>query len=174
MPLIMKLRTLRTLIPCSVIIRATSGFAPQQSVTSVSSHPRFVLSSAVIDRDETMHPDPDTIDDIQSLASTTLALLSGDEEAASSLIGGAERKRHVVTSVFEKYDVCGSGGCLKVKRVSYLSTRSLLIIVLFTFRYLRHAERRRDYCAFCRPVDGPGCGVVEGWRGRRELKCDRN
>ncbi|KAL7541558.1 hypothetical protein ACHAXR_011591 [Thalassiosira sp. AJA248-18] len=46
---------------------------------------------------------------LQSLASTTLALLSGDEDAASSLLGGASQKRHVVTQVFKAYDVCESG-----------------------------------------------------------------
>mmetsp|Transcript_19833 Transcript_19833/g.42557 ORF Transcript_19833/g.42557 Transcript_19833/m.42557 type:complete len:596 (+) Transcript_19833:154-1941(+) len=46
---------------------------------------------------------------LQSLASTTLALLSGDEDAASSLIGGASQKKHIVAKIFEGYDVCGSG-----------------------------------------------------------------
>ncbi|KAL7552099.1 hypothetical protein ACHAWF_015311 [Thalassiosira exigua] len=46
---------------------------------------------------------------LQSLASTTLALLSGDEDAASHLLGGASSKRHVVSRVFRHYDVCESG-----------------------------------------------------------------
>ena len=46
---------------------------------------------------------------LQSLASTTLALLSGDEDAASSLSGGAAHKKHIVTQVFQAYDVCESG-----------------------------------------------------------------
>ncbi|KAL7428233.1 hypothetical protein ACHAXH_002906, partial [Discostella pseudostelligera] len=46
---------------------------------------------------------------LQSLASTTLALLSGDEDAASSLAGGAALKKHIVTQVFQAYDVCESG-----------------------------------------------------------------
>ena len=46
---------------------------------------------------------------LQYLASTTLALLSGDEDAASSLSGGAAQKKEIVTQVFEAYDVCESG-----------------------------------------------------------------
>jgi len=46
---------------------------------------------------------------IQSLASTTLALLAGDETSASSLLGGASQKKLVVTRVFKAYDVCESG-----------------------------------------------------------------
>jgi len=46
---------------------------------------------------------------LQSLASTTLALLAGNEDAASILAGGASEKRHVVTQVFKAYDVCESG-----------------------------------------------------------------
>lgn len=46
---------------------------------------------------------------LQSLATTTLALLAGDEASASTLLGGAEKKRHVITKVFESYDVCSSG-----------------------------------------------------------------
>ena len=46
---------------------------------------------------------------VQSLASTTLALLSGDAEAAASLVGGAKRKKSIVQDVFSSYDVCGSG-----------------------------------------------------------------
>ena len=46
---------------------------------------------------------------LQYLASTTLALLSGNEDAASSLSDGAARKKHVVSRVFQAYDDCGSG-----------------------------------------------------------------
>jgi ribonuclease Z len=46
---------------------------------------------------------------LHHLASTTLALLSGNEEAAMSLSGGAGRKRDVVSGVFRAYDVCESG-----------------------------------------------------------------
>jgi len=46
---------------------------------------------------------------VQNLASTTLALLSGDAEAAASLVGGALRKKSIVQDVFSSYDVCGSG-----------------------------------------------------------------
>jgi len=46
---------------------------------------------------------------LQYLASTTLALLSGNEDAASSLSDGAARKKHVVSRVFRAYDDCGSG-----------------------------------------------------------------
>ncbi|KAL9190671.1 hypothetical protein ACHAXT_000377 [Thalassiosira profunda] len=52
---------------------------------------------------------PEIQQSLQSLASTTLALLSGDEEAASSLLGGASHKKQIVTQVFEHYDVCESG-----------------------------------------------------------------
>jgi hypothetical protein len=46
---------------------------------------------------------------LQYLACTTLALLSGNEEAASSLSDGAMQKKHVLTQVFRAYDNCGSG-----------------------------------------------------------------
>eukprot|EP00985_Skeletonema_marinoi_P006829 scaffold2995_cov140-Skeletonema_marinoi.AAC.12 len=54
-------------------------------------------------------PPADIQQSLQSLASTTLSLLSGDENAAAHLLGGASQKRHVVTNVFKAYDVCESG-----------------------------------------------------------------
>ena len=54
-------------------------------------------------------PPTDIQQSLQSLASTTLSLLSGDENAAAHLLGGASQKRHVVTNVFKAYDVCESG-----------------------------------------------------------------
>ncbi|KAL3795539.1 hypothetical protein HJC23_009252 [Cyclotella cryptica] len=46
---------------------------------------------------------------LQSLATATLSLLAGDEQSASSLLGGAAKKRHVLSQVFEAYDICRSG-----------------------------------------------------------------
>mmetsp|Transcript_26506 Transcript_26506/g.63589 ORF Transcript_26506/g.63589 Transcript_26506/m.63589 type:complete len:590 (+) Transcript_26506:45-1814(+) len=65
--------------------------------------------NAPVDREETSPSSPEIQQSLQSLASITLALLSGDEDAASSLSGGANHKRHVVTQVFQAYDVCESG-----------------------------------------------------------------
>jgi len=78
-------------------------------------HPTQALSSTKIDAPinrEEISPStssPEIQQALQSLASTTLALLSGDEDEASSLIGGASQKLHVVTQVFRAYDVCESG-----------------------------------------------------------------
>ena len=66
---------------------------------------------SIIEEQE-QQPPPTTADiqqSLQSLASTTLSLLSGDENAAAHLLGGASQKRHVVTNVFNAYDVCESG-----------------------------------------------------------------
>lgn len=57
----------------------------------------------------TTEPNEDIQSSLQSLATTTLALLAGDEASASTLLGGAAAKRHVITRVFEAYDVCSSG-----------------------------------------------------------------
>ena len=54
-------------------------------------------------------PNPELQFSLQSLATTTLALLAGDEISASTLLGGASQKRHVITQVFQAYDVCQSG-----------------------------------------------------------------
>merc|ERR1712232_1525420 len=54
-------------------------------------------------------PLDEAVDALNSLAQTTLALLSGDEESARSLAGCASRKRELVQKTFEKYDVSGSG-----------------------------------------------------------------
>ena len=54
-------------------------------------------------------PPADIQQSLQSLASTTLSLLSGDENAAAHLLGGASQKRHIITNVFKAYDVCESG-----------------------------------------------------------------
>eukprot|EP00580_Thalassiosira_gravida_P018622 CAMPEP_0201663872 /NCGR_PEP_ID=MMETSP0494-20130426/5528_1 /ASSEMBLY_ACC=CAM_ASM_000839 /TAXON_ID=420259 /ORGANISM="Thalassiosira gravida, Strain GMp14c1" /LENGTH=625 /DNA_ID=CAMNT_0048142545 /DNA_START=367 /DNA_END=2244 /DNA_ORIENTATION=+ len=65
----------------------------------------------IISREEITSPtgSPEIQQALQSLASTTLALLSGDEDAASSLMGGASEKKHIVTQVFNSYDACESG-----------------------------------------------------------------
>ncbi|KAL7522875.1 hypothetical protein ACHAWX_007631, partial [Stephanocyclus meneghinianus] len=46
---------------------------------------------------------------LQSLATATLSLIAGDENSASSILGGASKKRHVISQVFEAYDICRSG-----------------------------------------------------------------
>ncbi len=59
--------------------------------------------------DDIINSNPEIQNALQSLASTILALLAGDETSATSLLGGAARKRHVVTKIFQAYDVCESG-----------------------------------------------------------------
>ena len=61
------------------------------------------------DEDDMFATSPELQQALQSLASTTLALLAGDENSASSLLGGASKKRNVVAQVFQAYDVCESG-----------------------------------------------------------------
>ena len=72
----------------------------------------YSTPTSVVQPEEDLQQEPPTADiqqSLQSLASTTLSLLSGDENAASHLLGGASQKRHVVSSVFKAYDVCESG-----------------------------------------------------------------
>ena len=64
---------------------------------------------SIISSTTTIGSSPEIQQALQSLASTTLALLSGDEEAAKSLTGGASQKKKVITQVFSAYDVCESG-----------------------------------------------------------------
>ena len=52
---------------------------------------------------------PELQSSLTTLATTTLALLAGDESSASALLGGAVDKRHVISQVFGAYDVCQSG-----------------------------------------------------------------
>ena len=52
---------------------------------------------------------PELQSSLTTLATTTIALLAGDESSASALLGGATNKRHVISQVFGAYDVCQSG-----------------------------------------------------------------
>ena len=72
------------------------------SIRAADDREDLVISSPSENNEEIQHA-------LQSLAATTLALLSGDEEAASSLAGGATQKKNVITQVFKAYDVCESG-----------------------------------------------------------------
>eukprot|EP00579_Thalassiosira_antarctica_P018065 CAMPEP_0201938026 /NCGR_PEP_ID=MMETSP0903-20130614/40600_1 /ASSEMBLY_ACC=CAM_ASM_000552 /TAXON_ID=420261 /ORGANISM="Thalassiosira antarctica, Strain CCMP982" /LENGTH=597 /DNA_ID=CAMNT_0048479181 /DNA_START=44 /DNA_END=1837 /DNA_ORIENTATION=- len=89
---------------------AVSGFLQPQRQHC---RPNQALFSTKIDvpinREEISPSSPEIEQALQSLASTTLALLSGDEDAASSLLGRASQKRHIVTQIFQAYDVCESG-----------------------------------------------------------------
>lgn len=67
------------------------------------------VRSSVANLDESAGNIPELKESLQSLATTTIALLAGDETSASALLGGAEKKRHIVAQVFEAYDVCKSG-----------------------------------------------------------------
>ena len=89
------------LVPVATVV----GFL--QPIGNTIHHPTQALFSTEIDTPATSSPEIQQA--LQSLASTTLALLSGDEDAASSLLGGASQKRHIVTQVFKAYDVCESG-----------------------------------------------------------------
>lgn len=68
-----------------------------------------IEDECIISSTTTIGSSPEIQQALQSLASTTLALLSGDEEAAKSLTGGANQKKKVITKVFSAYDVCESG-----------------------------------------------------------------
>ena len=69
----------------------------------------IIEDECIISSTTTISSSPEIQQALQSLASTTLALLSGDEEAAKSLTGGANQKKKVITQVFSAYDVCESG-----------------------------------------------------------------
>ena len=96
---------------------------------SLDSHKRqqVILRST---KDETTNSGESTIElAVQSLASTTLALLSGDAAAASSLVGGAMRKKSIVQEVFSSYDVCGSGTLSQEETKSLFSDLSRSMVV---------------------------------------------
>ena len=75
----------------------------------VSSWPQYSSSAPITEQKQQSPPPDDIQQSLQSLAATTLSLLSGDENAATHLLGGAQQKRHVVSNVFKAYDVCESG-----------------------------------------------------------------
>merc|ERR1719191_1839304 len=65
---------------------------------------------------------------VSSLAEITLALLTGNEEAARALAGGAVQKKETVTRVFAAYDDCKSG-TLSYEEAQALFTRLARCIV---------------------------------------------
>lgn len=93
--------------------RTVFSFATLRSQQIFSSSPLYSTPPPVTSLKEELEQQPSPPADIQqslqSLASTTLSLLSGDENAAAHLLGGASQKRHVVANVFKAYDVCESG-----------------------------------------------------------------
>ena len=109
------------LLFCTLVICPAREVVSFSSSAVISCFPHVVAPSSllystptsVVQPEEDLQQEPPPTADIQqslqSLASTTLSLLSGDENAASHLLGGASQKRHVVSSVFKAYDVCESG-----------------------------------------------------------------
>jgi len=87
-----------------IINNPTIIYPTQLFSTKVDIEDECIISSTT-----TIGSSPEIQQALQSLASTTLALLSGDEEAAKSLTGGANQKKKVITQVFSAYDVCESG-----------------------------------------------------------------
>lgn len=71
--------------------------------------PTWTASSKTKDPNSSRVVSPELQSSLQSLATTTLALLAGDEASASTLLGGASKKRHVIKQVFDAYDICSSG-----------------------------------------------------------------
>lgn len=65
---------------------------------------------------------------VGTLASTTLALLAGDEAAAEALAGGADEKRAMIRLALEAYDDCHSG-TLSYEEAVALFTRLARLIV---------------------------------------------
>ena len=85
-------------------------FRSQQTISMVGLPSPLYSTPTPIKKEQEHQPPPaDIQQSLQSLASTTLSLLSGDENAAAHLLGGASQKRHVITNVFKAYDVCESG-----------------------------------------------------------------
>ena len=114
-----------------------SGFVPPQPLSKthsqfVTSHHRSAEQNVVrlgstkakdvTEPSTQQQPPPEgAVDALTSLAQTTLALLSGDEEAADALSGGAAGKRDLVQRIFAAYDECGSG------RLSVEEARALFV-----------------------------------------------
>ena len=65
---------------------------------------------------------------VTSLAATTLALIAGDEDAATALAGGAAEKRETVRKALAAYDDCSSG-TLSYEEACALFTRLARAIV---------------------------------------------
>jgi ribonuclease Z len=65
---------------------------------------------------------------VSSLAATTLALLAGDEAAATALAGSAQQKREKIKLAFSAYDHCGSGtlACEEAKALFTKLARSIV------------------------------------------------
>ena len=114
-----------------------SGFVPSQPLSKThsqfgTSHHRSAEQNVVrlgstkakdvTEPSTQQQPPPEgAVDALTSLAQTTLALLSGDEEAADALSGGAAGKRDLVQRIFAAYDECGSG------RLSVEEARALFV-----------------------------------------------
>lgn len=67
------------------------------------------MSAQTFVSDPTPDNPPEAEEAVATLASTTLALLAGDEESALELAGGAAEKRRLIHEAFRAYDVCESG-----------------------------------------------------------------
>mmetsp|Transcript_12420 Transcript_12420/g.19122 ORF Transcript_12420/g.19122 Transcript_12420/m.19122 type:complete len:528 (+) Transcript_12420:118-1701(+) len=65
---------------------------------------------------------------ISTLASTTVAMLAGDEQSAKSLAGDSSNKRKMIQDAFAAYDVCESG-TLSVEEAQALFTNLARSIV---------------------------------------------
>ena len=101
-----------------------TGFAPPHFQFKLgTSRTRRQSSIESLSTTDTLaqQPPEGAVDALTSLAQTTLALLSGDEEAANALSGGAAGKRDLVQRTFAAYDECGSG------RLSVEEARALFV-----------------------------------------------
>jgi ribonuclease Z len=114
---------MNVLVPCAVGFVHPLPCSPITCVTPISIARQFASKLQSTKEDEAVYTpptwttstitpkelSPELQSSLQSLATTTLALLAGDETSASTLLGGASKKRHVIKQVFEAYDVCSSG-----------------------------------------------------------------
>ena len=137
----------------------STSHAPQQSFIDVTDVTAGESSS-------TQQPPEGAVDALTSLAQTTLALLSGDEEAANALSGGAAGKRELVQRTFAAYDECGSG------RLSVEEARALFVDLARSIVAEIASEENRG-------KDGgkgrsTGTGEVARSHAKRVLQADEN
>eukprot|EP00966_Prymnesium_polylepis_P294779 6807304-Prymnesium_polylepis.1 len=75
---------------------------------------RVVVNALISDVDTkekavSRNVNPEVEKAVGSLAATTLALLAGDETAASEMVGHAAQKRELIRTALAAYDDCRSG-----------------------------------------------------------------
>lgn len=90
----------------TVALHAASG--PNEDKLPPKAH-EIIREGPCMFTTEPVHASEDVAAAVTSLAATTVALLTGHEEAALALAGGAVQKKETLARVFAAYDDCRSG-----------------------------------------------------------------